>query len=252
MADQLLWTFDDVKRFAKHPDVPVRRWAVERLIKTFPNQAGDVLITMVEDPGEYIDYKVLDFLANTGDTEKHGPPLLDYLNHAEGELFGRIGKALAKLGYQWALPKILDYLNSHPVEFSTEFVSLIEALGEFGGDESRQMLWRLLEQESAPDKQKKQPETDSILYQFFSSDFSGNLLIYPLMEALLQAAQPEDISKLVQLYRTLPFDEGWRSPLSSFASSIGISDLVGYIYQKIDDNDIGAALEAGRWLFAGV
>ena len=60
--EQLLWTFEDLRRFTTHPDTPVREWAVERLIKHFPDQAGDVLVTLVDDPRGYVAFKALEFL----------------------------------------------------------------------------------------------------------------------------------------------------------------------------------------------
>ena len=31
--EQLLWTFDQIKPFAHHPDAPLRRWALKHLTK---------------------------------------------------------------------------------------------------------------------------------------------------------------------------------------------------------------------------
>ena len=52
--EKLLWTFEDVVRFVDHPDRPLRHWALERLTKRFPKQAGDALLVMVDDPDGYI------------------------------------------------------------------------------------------------------------------------------------------------------------------------------------------------------
>jgi hypothetical protein len=52
--EELLWTFEDVVRFVDHPDLPLRRWALERLTKRFPNQTADALLVMVDDPDGYI------------------------------------------------------------------------------------------------------------------------------------------------------------------------------------------------------
>jgi len=96
--EQFLWSFEDVKRFTNHPDVPLRLWAVDRLIKLFSDRAGDVLLTMLDDKGRFIAAKALDFLAETGETEKYGPILLEHLQRADGEHFGRLAMTLARLG----------------------------------------------------------------------------------------------------------------------------------------------------------
>ncbi|MBI1881169.1 MAG: hypothetical protein HYR94_23565 [Chloroflexi bacterium] len=222
--EQLLWNFEDVKRFTSHSDAPLRSWAVDRLIKLFPDQAGEVLVTMLDDQGRFIANKTLGFLAKTGEPEKYGPILLEHLQRAAGEHFGRLAMTLAGLGYRPALPVILAYLHQDDqrLDFS-EFLSLTHALGEFGGDEARQMLWALLEQARGPTE-----------------------AVSPLMNALLQTAQPEDIPRLIRHYRTLPFDDGWHSPLSAFAATVEAARLVEEIRHEVK-NGLSAMLERAEW-----
>lgn len=222
--EQFLWSFETVKRFTNHPDVPLRLWAVDRLIKLFPDRAGDVLVTMLDDEGRFIAAKALDFLAETGETEKYGPILLEHLQRADGEHFGRLAMTLARLGYRSALPVILAYVNQNDkrVGFS-EFLSLTHALGDFGGDEVRQTLWEQLEQVG-----------------------SSTGAATPLIEALLRAAQPEDILRLVRHYRTLPIDESWRNPLSAFSASVGAARLVQEIQYQAEKG-LSAILERAEW-----
>jgi hypothetical protein len=126
------------------------------------------------------------------------------LQRAEGEHFGRLGLALAKLEYRPALPINLTYLEQgNKQTFSNEFLSLISALGHFGGEESRQTLWKLLKQ--IP------PDDDTVM---------------PIMENLLQTALPEDFPQLVQYYRSLPRPDKPDTifapppPISVFARSV--------------------------------
>ena len=65
--EPLLWTLDDVVRFIDHPDRPLRRWAQERLIHRFPEQAGDSLAAMLDDQNSYIVLVAAQFLSETGD-----------------------------------------------------------------------------------------------------------------------------------------------------------------------------------------
>jgi hypothetical protein len=225
--EPLLWTFEDIKRFANHPDAPLRLWVVERLIKHFPDRAGEVLVTILDDPGNFIAGRALDFLAETGETEKYGPILLEHLQRAEGDHLGRLAWTLARLGYRPALPVILPLAQQVERKaglIKSPFTYLVEALGEFGGPEVRQTLWALLEQESP----------------------SGST-VTTLMGALLQAAQPEDIPRLIQHYRTLPrSDRLWQSPLLAFADSVGASPLVEEMASEIDAG-LWAMLEIAAW-----
>lgn len=224
--EQLLWTFEEIKAFTTHRDVAVRRWAVERLIKLFPDQAADVLVTMVDDDNSFIRGLALDFLAETADTEKYGPILLEHLQKAQGEQFGRLVHTLAKLEYRPALPVLLTFMKDRPsIDTLDDGWWLVEALGEFGGDEARQVLWQLLEQAES---------TDTI--------------VVPAMGALLNAAQPEDIPRLVQYYRTLPPAQGWRTPLSEFASSVGAARLFGETQRLIEDGILPVLEHTAWWL----
>jgi hypothetical protein len=222
--EQLLWSFEDIKRFASHPDAPLRLWAMDRLIKLFPDEAGNVLVTMLDDKGRFIAGKALDFLAETGEPEKYGPILLEHLQRAEGEHFGRLAMTLARLGYRPALPLILAYTNEDDRQISFgEYLSITFALGRFGGNEVRRTLWTLLEQAGS------------------STD-----MVKPLLEALLQAAQPEDIPRLVRHYRSLPFDDSWHSPISAFAGSVEATRLVEELGYGLK-HGLEAMLERAEW-----
>ena len=109
--EQLLWTVDDVARFVDHPDLPLRRWALDRLRKRFPTQAGEPMVILVDDSDSYIALMASEFLPKTGDRERFGPILMERLQHAEGARFGYLSAALARLDYRKALPSILERLE---------------------------------------------------------------------------------------------------------------------------------------------
>ena len=230
--EQLLWSFEDVKRFIDHPETPLRRWALERLTRLFPKQAGEVLVARLEDPNTYILSRTLDFLAETGDAETYGPILLERLQQAEGERFGRVASALAKLNYRPALPLILaniDGRDNRPINFfHDKFLYLVHALGKFGGTEARQTLWGLLERKISTD----------------------DYVVTSLMDALLEAAQPADIPRLAQHYRTLPLEERGRTPLAAFAASVRAGRLVDEMTYEVDQGLEAILDRAKRWLNA--
>jgi hypothetical protein len=187
---------------------------------------------MIDDQERFIASKSLDFLAETGEAEKYGPILLEHLERAEGEHFGRLGRTLAQLGYGPALPIILAYVEQDDKKVSlNEYLSLISALGKFGGDEARQALWKLFDQEAQ----------------------SSSRAVPALMDALLEVAQPEDISRLIQAYRALPRSNDKRdtprfprTPLSTFASIVQTGRLVDEMGYEIDEG-LGAMLERAEW-----
>lgn len=242
--EQLLWTFEEVKRFANHPDTPLRQWALDRLTKRFSQQAGDVVVTMLDDPGRFIAREALDFLAETGETEKYGPILLERLKQATGETFGRLAWTLAKLGYRPALPVILTTFDQ--AIGNEDLYYLIQALGKFGGPQVRQTLWALLEKASA--SRNTTPARKNVFTTLFDVDkiASPTYHVTFLVETLLKVGQPEDIPRLVQQYRSWPFQEGYRSPLSAFAAGVEAGRLVEEMNYTAK-SDLDTLLDRAEW-----
>ena len=227
--EQLLWTFDDIVRFIDHPDTPVRRWSLDRLIKLFPDRAADPLLTMVDDPNSSIALSATEFLSRTGNGEKYGPVLMDRLKRAQGSRFGYLAEALARLDIRDALPVALHRLETiwrHKASIDmNEFLRIVNALGTFGGDEARQALWPIM--------------------SVFSQD---HMWAGAVMTALLDTAQPEDIDRLVQTYHSWPSEDRFDRELGAFASPVGVGRLTQEIRYQIK-NGLGASLKrAALWL----
>jgi hypothetical protein len=224
-VEQLLWTFEDLRRFTTHPDTPVREWAVERLIKHFPDQADDVLVTVVDDPRGYVAFKALEFLGRSGQGDKYGPILWEHWPRIQGDNRGHLAMALARLGYRPAMPLIVRHLQQPDRKASlNETMLLAHAVGEFGDDEARRVLWGLLEQAPASD---------------------GLLAIF-LFDLLLRIAQPEDKARLIAQYQTLPPGQFGRTPLSVLADSVGVGRMVDEMKRKQADG-LAAMLERATW-----
>jgi HEAT repeat protein len=226
---ELLWTFEDVVRFVDHPDRPLRHWALERLTKRFPHRAGDALLAMVDDPDGYISLMAAEFLAETGDREKYGPRLLERLAEAEGVRFGYLAQALARLDHREALPLILDRVGS--AAQATEsldanaFLYLVGALGTFAGEPVRQRLWQILD------------------------SFPGDgLFVDVVMKAVLDAAQPEDIPRLVQFYRSRPSGPYSSRELAVFASALGAERLAQEMGYAVGEGLAKTLERAEGWL----
>ncbi|MGD9145132.1 MAG: hypothetical protein PVG56_02655 [Anaerolineae bacterium] len=225
--EELLWTFEDVVRFIDHPDRPLRRWALDRLTKRFPQQAGEALLVMVDDPDGYISLMATQFLVETGECVKYGPPLLERLREAEGTRFGYLAQALARLDHHEALPLILERVQSAGQSTETpeanEFLYLVSALGTFGGELARELLWEILDS--------------------FPRD---RLFVDAVMQAVLDAGQPEDIPRLIQLYRAWPVGPYRSRELNVFASAVGAERLAQEMGYAVGDG-LEKTLERAEW-----
>jgi HEAT repeat protein len=211
-----LWTFDDVVGFIKHPDLPVRRWALERLTKRFPAQAGNAMVVMLDDADDYIARTASKFLSETGDGETYGPLLLERLRQSRGCRFGYITETLAHLDHRQALPLIMGRVerarrDGESID-SDEFRHIVKALGVFGGDKGQRTLWKIADSLPPDDR----------------------LWDSALIGSLLNTAQPKDVSRIVQLYRFWSAcDQGYHC-LGAFASAVGadrVAQEAGYAIQ---------------------
>ncbi len=229
--EPLWWHVDDVARFVKHPDLPLRRWALDRLRKRFPTQAGEAMVPLLDDSDSYIALMASEFLAKTRDKERFGPILLECLQRAEGVRFGYLSVALARLDYREALALILARLERARREREAldvnEILRITDALGKFGGDQARQALWQVLNSMSQD--------------RFWAG---------AVMSDLLEAAQPEDISPLVRIYRSWPANQQGSRQLGSFASAVGAGRLTQASESVIQDS-FDTVLERIVWWQGG-
>jgi hypothetical protein len=225
--EHLLWNADDVARFVDHADLPVRRWALDRLRKRFPAQAGEPMVTLLDDSNSYIALMASEFLSKTGDGERYGPIMCERLQHADGARFGYLSEALARLGYREVLPLILTRLERARQEQealgANELLYLVNALGMHGGDEARRALWGVL---------------DSLSRDLV---WAG-----AVMKALLSAALPEDVVRLVRTYRSWPASRQDGRQLEAFASAVGAGRLAQEAEYAIKDG-VDAVLERITW-----
>jgi len=224
---KLLWTIDDVKGFIHHPDFTVRRWALDRLTHLFPNQAGEPLAAMLDDPTLYVGLRAAEFLSKTGEDQRYGPILLEHLRKARGHRFGYLAEALARLNYQEALPLILDRLSQgeqDPLD-TNEFLRIVLALGMLGGNQARQVLWQILDETA-----------------------DTHLWASAVMGALLDAALPQDVERLVQSYRVWRLDSVSRREIEAFASPVGATRLVQEIGYALKNGFDATVERATRWL----
>ena len=227
--EEMLWTFEDVVRFVDHPDRSLRLWALERLTNRFPDQAGDVLAGMLSDEGRYLAQMAARFLGKTGDREQYGPALLERFRAAEPDEMAAFADALARLGYREALPYMLE-LFDEAVQHTGRLddyglLGLVGPVGRFGGEEARRLLWSGVDRSSG-----------------------ARMHVNAMMEALLTAAMPGDIARLVQRYRSWPSTQISSRVLDAFASAIGAWRLASDLMRLTSDGMDAMLEQAERWL----
>jgi HEAT repeat protein len=209
-----LWTSNDIVRFIDHPDIPLRRWALERLVKLYPDQAAEPLASMLDDPNEHTVLLAAQFLGKTGESAEYGPVLFRHLQQVEGNRFGYLAAGLGRLYYREAVPLIAERLDTiwdgSSASTPYEYLRLVGALGDLGGENSRQALWALLD------------------------SFQDGLWAAPAIEAILAAAQPEDVARLVRTYRRWPPLASSRRQVQAFATAAGAKPLTGHISYALD------------------
>ncbi len=229
MSETLLWHAEDLAPFLRHPQIEVRRWAAERLIKLFPGQAAPHLLTVLDDPDRSLHRQVTDFLGRQGDAEACGPELARHLSGASGQRISELALALARLGYRAALPALLERVaaiaTGSDLPDMSSFRGLTEALGIFGGGEARGALWQLVERFPLDD------------------EWRG-----AAVQGLLQAAQPADVVRLIGRYRALPPVEEISAYLDAFAMTVGAGRLNDEIRRPIRDGFAETLDAISSWL----
>ncbi len=224
--EPLLWTCDDVVQFIDHPDRPLRRWAQERLIHRFPEQAGEHMATMLGDQNSYIVLVAAQFLSETGDAARYGPVLLDHLQRAQGGRFGYLAEALAKLEVREALPLIIARLGKGKGQFEPgEFIRLLRALGQLGGEDAHEALWATLDEMEG------------------TSIWEGTA-----MEAILEIGRLDDVARLVQRYRDWATSAFRGHYLDAFAKPVGAIRMVQEVRAAAQRGFDAALDRAASWL----
>ena len=129
MSD-LIWSFDDLVRFTKWEDAEVRYWAIDRLIRHYPETCCDVVAPFVMDDHDATPERVARHLGEHGSTNHHAV-LLRGFKLLRGTTPGHCLQALARLGY----PGTVDLASSvlHRGDLNEAAVAIIvEALADLG------------------------------------------------------------------------------------------------------------------------
>ncbi len=146
---QDIWRFEDHVHFSESPDVQVRSWAFERLRDLHGERAVAPIAKLLHDNDEFIACMAPAFLAERGAVEYAHVILKRFREtRAEGPVANACALALGRLGYEKAVPALVNRLGScEPLAF----MGIVEALGNLGGERARKALVNLAEGASRND-----------------------------------------------------------------------------------------------------
>lgn len=135
---QRLWTPANLKTFLKHEDFYVRKWAQERFIQLYPEQAATPLMDMLDEKDSLTVSQALKTIGKYGELDEHGTPLRERLKQqTHPQTWTDIAKALALLGDYEALPLILQGMDSDSILDSPFcIITLCETLALFDTPET--------------------------------------------------------------------------------------------------------------------
>jgi len=97
MSDPL-WSFRELVRFTRWEDAEVRYWAIDRLIRHFPEDCADVIADFVMDDHDATPAAVIRHLGEHGGAQHHAT-LVKGFRRLRGLTPGLCLQALARLGY---------------------------------------------------------------------------------------------------------------------------------------------------------
>ncbi len=137
MSD-LLWTFEELVRFTKWEDAEVRYWALDRLIRHFPDRAADVVAPYLLDDHDATPMMVARHLGEHGSAAHHAI-LLRGFKLLRGEVPGMCLQSLARLGYPGTVDVAASALGRGDLS-EPAIGRIVEALADLGTAEARQLV----------------------------------------------------------------------------------------------------------------
>jgi hypothetical protein len=123
-----LWPFDKLSWYARSEDPEVRYWAVERLIRSYPDRAPEACAMLILDEHDTTPELVAENLRDFG-REEHIPLLLRAFKQMRGLVAGRAFEALARIGAP-DLPGLARSAASRPELTEGSLALIVETLAD--------------------------------------------------------------------------------------------------------------------------
>lgn len=178
-----LWTIQDFERWAKRPHPEVRAWAVDRLEAFFPEAAGPIMASLLQDDEAEVALSASHYFI-LRPHPAFSDALLRAFQTGRETLAGNCARALAKIGDDRFVPLFLDA----PASYSPlDQVDILSAMAQRKDPEGVRLLHERLQE--ALEKGEKE----------------AALYVYPL----LLSDGPEEITFLLRAYLTSPHREAF-------------------------------------------
>jgi hypothetical protein len=135
---QLLWSLDELTRYARYEDAEVRAWAVDRLIRHFPDEGADAVANLLLDEHDATPAAVARHLGERG-SQRHHAILVRGFRLLRGLTPGYCLQALTRLGY----PAVVELAES-PLKrgdlTDPALGIIVEALADLGTVPARDLV----------------------------------------------------------------------------------------------------------------
>ncbi len=139
----LIWTYNDLVRFTKWEDAEVRYWAIDRLIRHFPERCPDDVAGFVLDDHDTTPTMVARHLGERGNAAHHSI-LLRGFRLLRGLTPGYCLQALARLGYPGVEELAAGALQRGDLN-EPALAMIIESLAELGTPAAREVVREFVE-----------------------------------------------------------------------------------------------------------
>jgi len=137
-VEDRIWTFEELTRYTKWEDPEVRYWAIDRLVRHFPEECCDVIQGFVLDDHEATPTMVARHLGEHG-SPKHHNILLRGFRLLRGPTPGFCLQALARLGYPSTVDLAGSALQRGDMTESALGI-IVEALADLGSPDALEMV----------------------------------------------------------------------------------------------------------------
>jgi len=140
--DAPIWKYKDYVERTGHPSVLVRRWAAERLVDLYERRAGKAVCELAHDDDVYVATTAIDFIA-THSLANWAFPLLAKFRESEGVIAGSCAVALARLGFDEAVPFFAEKFDNIGNLEVDELVGILRALDLIPTLEASRLVLRI-------------------------------------------------------------------------------------------------------------
>jgi HEAT repeat protein len=134
----LLWSFDELRRYLGSENPEVRFWAVDRLVRHFPEECCDAIAELLLDDHEATPTAVARHLAEHGAPRHHGI-LVRGFRVLRGSMPGYCLQALVRLGYPGSVELAASAMKRDDLN-DAALATIIESVVDIGSQPAKELI----------------------------------------------------------------------------------------------------------------